>query len=76
LPLIICHTTTSSEVLEDGKTALFVDPMSPTQIAEKVEFLIKNPEAYKEIAERGQEFVKKEMTWEKYTDVILGSLDT
>ena len=75
LPLIICHTTTSSEVLEDGKTALFVNPMSPDQIAEKVKLLINHPEKYKKIAERGQNFVKNEMTWDKYTKILLDSFN-
>ena len=75
LPLIICHTTTSSEVLEDGKTALFVDPMRPDQIAAKVKLLIDNPETYRRIALDGQNFVKSEMTWDKYTKILLQSIE-
>jgi glycosyltransferase involved in cell wall biosynthesis len=66
LPVVLCRTTTSTEVLEDGKTALFVDPMSPEQIAEKVKFLIDNPKYYFEIASAGQKFVKENLTWENY----------
>lgn len=75
LPLIICRTTTSSEVLEDGKTALFVDPMSPNQIADKVRLLVDNPKLYNQIVTLGQSFVKSEMTWDRYTDILLKSFN-
>jgi len=75
LPLIICRTTTSSEVLKDGETALFVDPQAPNQIAEKVKFLIDHPTQYARIALAGQNFVKREMTWGQYADTLLQSLE-
>lgn len=71
LPLIICRTTTSTEVLEDGKTGLFVRPMSPEGIAEKTVFIIENPKEYSTIAETGQKFVKEQLTWEHYARGIL-----
>ena len=71
LPVILCHTTTSTEVLEDGKTALFVDPISPEQIAEKVKHLIDNPADYFRIASAGQKFVKENMSWEKFAEETL-----
>ena len=74
LPLVVCNTTTSSEVLKDGKTALFVDPKSPEQIAEKIKLLVDDPKVYQQIATDGQRFVRTEMTWKKYTDLLLTSL--
>lgn len=71
LPVVLCRTTTSIEVLEDGKSALFVDPMSPKQIADKVEFLIKNPDKYGSIAAAGQRLVKENLTWDNYTKGML-----
>lgn len=71
LPVILCHTTTSTEVLKDGETALFIGPMSPEQIAEKVRFLLDNPEIYQTIAAAGQKLVKEELTWGKYTERFL-----
>ncbi len=71
LPVVLCRTTTSTEVLEDRKTALFVDPMSPAQIADKIAYLIDNPKQYQSIALAGQKFVKENLTWEKYTNEIL-----
>lgn len=71
LLVILCRTTTATEVLEDGKTALFIDPMSPQQIAEKVRMLIDKPEDYLRIAKSGQEFVRQNMSWEKYAEKFL-----
>jgi glycosyltransferase involved in cell wall biosynthesis len=72
VPVVLCRTTTSTEVLEDMKTALFVDPMSPKQIAQKVKFLVDNPKVYFAIASAGQKFVKENLTWEKYAKEMLG----
>ena len=71
LPVVLCQTTTSVEVLEDKKSALFVDPMSPRQIAEKIKFLVDNPALYQKIASAGQKLVKNELTWDKYADRFL-----
>lgn len=74
LPVVLCRTTTSTEVLTDEKTALFVDPVSPRQIAEKVKFLVDNPGKYSAIASAGQKLVKESLTWEKYAEKFLLAL--
>lgn len=66
LPLIICRTSTATEVLTDGENALFVDPCSPVQIAEKLRFLCDHPDQALAIAERGQRYVHENISWEKY----------
>jgi glycosyltransferase involved in cell wall biosynthesis len=73
LPAIVSKTSGASEVLTDGKNALFIDPLSPNQIAAKAQFLMKNPADYKRIAEAGQKFVKENISWEKYADSMLGA---
>lgn len=75
LPPVICRTTTSTEVLEDGNTALFVRPMSPEDIASKIVFLIENPVKYRTIVETGQKFVKEQMTWERYARGVLETFE-
>jgi glycosyltransferase involved in cell wall biosynthesis len=74
LPLIINRTCAATEVLVDGKHALFVDPMSPEQIAEKAKMLIDDPGLYYRIATAGQKFVKENMSWEKYAKQILSAV--
>jgi glycosyltransferase involved in cell wall biosynthesis len=71
LPLIVCNTNDVTEALKDGETALTVDPMRPDQIVEKVKMLMDNPELYKKIVTAGQEFVRKNMSWEKFAQGII-----
>lgn len=73
MPVILCRTTTSEEVLTDNETTLFVDPMSPKQIAEKAKMFIDDPAFYAKIAKRGQELVRDELTWEKYAENVLAA---
>ena len=72
LPLLICHTSTACEVLEDGKNVLAVDPKSPKEIAEKVQMLIKSPDVYNRITSDGQKFVKENISWDKYARELAG----
>ena len=71
LLLIVSRKTTSTEVLEDGKSALFVDPENPKQIAEKIKYIFDNPDLYKKIANAGQQLVKENLTWERYASNLL-----
>ncbi len=66
LPLVICNTSTATEVLRDGENALFVDPESPEQIAGKIKYLFSDPAIYDRVSSAGQDFVKKNVSWDKY----------
>ncbi len=66
LPLIVSNITSASMVLSDGENALFVDPLRPDQIAERVMELTNDPARYLRIAEAGQKFVKENLSWEAY----------
>ncbi|MFH1246483.1 MAG: glycosyltransferase family 4 protein [Candidatus Liptonbacteria bacterium] len=66
LPLLLYRTSTASEVLEDGKNVLLVDAKNFEQIADKVEFLMHDQNAYNRIAADGQRFVKENLSWDKY----------
>ena len=70
-PVIASRKIDITEALADGETACFVDPLSPVQIAEKIEMLIKNPDLYFKIATDGQEFVKTKMSWEAYAKEVI-----
>ncbi|MEK7114796.1 MAG: glycosyltransferase family 4 protein [Patescibacteria group bacterium] len=70
-PIIVSRKNDIVEALKDKEVALFVDPLSPMQIADAVESLIKNPELYSKIATAGQEFVKENMSWQKYAEDML-----
>ena len=44
--------------------SVFVDPKNPTEIAQKIEFLITNPEKRIEMAKKGKELVHSTYSWE------------
>jgi glycosyltransferase involved in cell wall biosynthesis len=70
LPVVLCRTSTATEVLIDGSSAFFVDPLSPDQIAQKIKLCVDNPDLYAKVALAGQS-IAHEMDWEKYTDEML-----
>jgi glycosyltransferase involved in cell wall biosynthesis len=71
LPVIVVRSSTATEVLREGETALFFDPLQPKQIAEKLKFLIDNPDEYARIAEGGQLYVRENQSWKKYAMEML-----
>lgn len=66
LPLVLSRASSVTEVLRDGKDALFFEPGRPQDAADKIEDLISKPAFYENIASAGQEFVEKNLTWEGY----------
>lgn len=70
LPLIVSRATSVAKVLKEGQ-ALFVDPLRPDQIAERVEELMDDPKKYLEIAKAGQQFVKERLSWDAYAKGFL-----
>jgi glycosyltransferase involved in cell wall biosynthesis len=76
LPAIITNRNNIKEALRDNETALFVDPRSPEQVAQKVKLLMDSPETFYRIAKSGQEFVKNNMTWEEYAKGYLKLLES
>lgn len=71
LPMIVSKTAGCHEVLTDRKNALFINPKDPQDIAAKVTMLIQNPELYLRLSREGNEFIRNNFSWEKYTDDIL-----
>lgn len=71
LPLIICRTSTATEVLENKHNAIFIEPRNPKSLAVAVKYLMENTNVYNAIATEGQRFVKENISWSKYaTDLI------
>jgi len=71
LALIVIRSSTATEVLKDGETALFFDPLHPEQIAEKIKFLVDHPEMYQRLAQSGQTFVRENQSWKRYAEEML-----
>lgn len=66
VPVVLVASATATEVLRDGENALFFEPLNAGQIAEKVKFLVDNPEAYARIAAAGQKYVEEHQSWQRY----------
>ncbi|MDA2922365.1 glycosyltransferase family 4 protein [Patescibacteria group bacterium AH-259-L07] len=71
LPVIVSKTTGASEVLTDNLNALLVDPKNPLAIAKAVKELVDNPFFYQKLSQNGFEFVRKNISWERYTQEML-----
>jgi glycosyltransferase involved in cell wall biosynthesis len=70
LAVVLCDSSTATEVLHDGKDVLLVKPLAPKEIAEKIKYCIDHPTEYRRIAEAGQA-VARDMRWEKYAEEML-----
>ncbi len=71
LPVVLCSTTGATEVLTDGKNALFAEPDDVESFALGVKRLITDPEYYGRIAQNGQNFVKDSISWDRYTESMM-----
>lgn len=67
---IVSKTSGAHEILTNKKNALLVNPKSPKEIANSIEWLINNPEKMKEISLQGKKFVTQNMSWKKYAKEI------
>jgi len=67
VPVVGSNVGGIPELITDNETGLLVPPENPDKLAEKVNELLSNTEKAKKIADNGNKFVKKNMTW----DVIL-----
>jgi len=47
-----------------GECALFANPYDPEDIAEKVLYLLDNPDEAKKLSDEGRELIEKKYSWE------------
>jgi glycosyltransferase involved in cell wall biosynthesis len=59
-----------SEVVENGVNGLVVNCGQPEEIAKHVEFLMNNPDLRREMGKRAYEYVKTNLSWEKYAQRV------
>jgi glycosyltransferase involved in cell wall biosynthesis len=71
LPVIVSKTAGAHEVLEDGKTALFIEPKNPGDIAAKVKMLVQDPKLYSSLSSDGNSFARANFSWPKYAQGVL-----
>ncbi|MCK4795649.1 MAG: glycosyltransferase family 4 protein [Desulfobacteraceae bacterium] len=62
LPMVMSNFPYWQEIF--GECALFVNPYDPEDIAEKVLYLLDNPDEAKQLGKKGRQLVKEEHNWE------------
>jgi len=72
---IISRECGVTEVLEDRIHALHFDPDSPTDLANRINFVIKNNGPCPKIIEIGRTFILENLTWDRYAEEIVHILN-
>jgi len=65
-PVIVSKQVGTSEIIQNGANGLIIDQTRPEQIAKQVETLMNNPKLCREIGQNAYEYVKTNLSWEKY----------
>jgi glycosyltransferase involved in cell wall biosynthesis len=71
IPTIVSKDTGASEVLENLKNSILVDPKKPEVISQKIKLLLTNKKLYQQISNEGYKLVRKELNAEKYCEKML-----
>lgn len=69
LPIIMSDFQFWKEVFHE--CAVFVNPKSPDEIAEKIRYLLENPEQSSKLAQKGFEIVYKKYSWERESQKLI-----
>jgi glycosyltransferase involved in cell wall biosynthesis len=64
LPVIASHFELWRGIVEEASCGLVVDPRSPSQIADAIQYLLENPQEAEAMGKRGQEAVLRQYNWE------------
>lgn len=71
LPVVLCNTTGATEVLTDGVNAIFSKPLDSKSFSVGIKKLLSNSKYYRYVAQNGQDYVKNNISWEKYTESMI-----
>jgi phosphatidylinositol alpha-1,6-mannosyltransferase len=78
LPVIVGDSGGAIDAVLDGETGFLVDGNSTGEIAQRISFLVSNPDVAKQMGEAGRNWVTQEWTWDqnfKKLDGLLSGLD-
>jgi glycosyltransferase involved in cell wall biosynthesis len=62
LPIIMSDFYYQQEIFEE--CALFANPSDPKDIADKIIYLLNNPNKIRKLGDRGRELIKEKYNWE------------
>jgi glycosyltransferase involved in cell wall biosynthesis len=65
-PVVVSEKAGASEIIQNGVNGIVVDHAKPEEIAKQVELLMNNPKICKKLGEKAYEYVKNNLSWEKY----------
>jgi phosphatidylinositol alpha-1,6-mannosyltransferase len=78
LPVIVGDSGGAIDAVLDGETGYLVNGTNTSEIAQRISYLIANPDAAKRMGEAGRNWVSQEWTWDqnfKKLDGLLSGLD-
>jgi glycosyltransferase involved in cell wall biosynthesis len=65
-PVIVSKQAGIADVIQNGVNGIVVDQAKPKEIAKQVQMLMSSPKLRKRIGENAYEYVKNNLSWEKY----------
>jgi glycosyltransferase involved in cell wall biosynthesis len=65
-PVIVSKNCGASEIIQSGENGIIVDHAKPKEMAEQAELLINNSKLRKKLGGNAYEYVKGNLSWEKY----------
>ncbi len=71
-PVIGANIGATPEIIHDGIDGLLVEFGNPTALAEKIQFILKNPELSMSLGKNGEEKIKKNNNWKDIAQKIFG----
>jgi glycosyltransferase involved in cell wall biosynthesis len=69
-PVIVSKQVGTSEIIQEGVNGIVIDRAKPEEIAKQVEALINNPALRKKLGENAYEYVRANLSWERYAEKV------
>jgi glycosyltransferase involved in cell wall biosynthesis len=67
-PVVVSKKCGVSEIIQDNINGLLVNHANPEELARKVELLIVNADLRRKLGDNAREYVKRNLSWEKYAE--------
>ena len=71
LPVIVSDFPLWSQIVGKSQCGVCVDPLNPRDIAEKIKYLIDNPDVAQKMGENGMKAIREEYNWDKESEKLL-----